>query len=107
MIEKWHEIVDKGGAFGLLLTDISKAFDCVPNELLIAKLHTSGFNMKSLNLVYDYLYNRKCRVKLGGAYSSWREILYGVPLGLILGPLLFNIFLFVSSYFHEGTDIAS
>ena len=63
--------------------------------------------MKSLNLVYDYLYNRKCRVKLGGAYSSWREILYGVPLGLILGPLLFNIFLFVSSYFHEGTDIAS
>ena len=52
MIEKWRESVGKGGAFGTLLTDLSKAFDFLPHELLIAKLHAFGFDMKSLNLRY-------------------------------------------------------
>ena len=50
MIEKWRKSLDKGGAFGALLTDMSKAFDCLPDELLIAKPRAYGFVMKSLNL---------------------------------------------------------
>ena len=79
MIEKWCEGVDKGGAFGTLLADLSKAFHCLPHELLIAKIHAYGFDMKSLNLIYNYLSNGMQKLKVGEAYSSRQEILYGVP----------------------------
>ena len=107
MIVKWRESVNKGGAFAVLSTDLSNTFDCLPHELLIAKLHAYGFDMRSLNLMYNYLPNRKQRVKAGGTYISWQEILCGVPQGSSLGPLLFNIFLWDLFYFFEGTDIAS
>ena len=87
MIEKWRESLDQGGAYGALLTDLSKAFDCLPHDLLIAKLHAYGLDIKSLKLMFSYLTNRKQRVKINGTYSSWSEILFGVPQGSILGPL--------------------
>ena len=75
LIEKWKKTVDNGGAFGALLTDLSKAFDCLPHELLIAKLDAYGFDKSSLKLMHGYLSNRKQRVKTNGRYSSWSEIL--------------------------------
>ena len=51
MIEKWRESVDSGGVFGALMTDLSKAFDCLHHELLIAKLDAYGFDKKSLKLI--------------------------------------------------------
>lgn len=57
--------------------------------------------------MYDYLFNRKQRVKVGGIYNSRREILYGVPQGWILGQLRFNIFLFDLCYFLEGANLIS
>ena len=87
LIEKWKQSVDNGGAFGTLMTDLSKAFNYLSHELLIAKLDAFGFDKMSLKLVHNYLSNGKQRVKINGSYSSWREILYGVPQS-------FSIFLY-------------
>ena len=51
MIEKWKERADNGGAFGTLMTDLSKAFACLHHELLIAKLDAYGFDIKSVRLI--------------------------------------------------------
>ena len=82
----------QGGSFGALLTDLSKAFDCLPHDLLVAKLYAYGFDLKSVTLVHSYLTGRKQRVKIDHIYSSWEEIFFGIPQGSILGPLLFKIF---------------
>ena len=79
MTEKWKKIVDNGGVFGALLTDLSKAFDCIPHDLIIAKLEAYGFHIDTLKLIYDNLSNRKQRVKVNDAYNSWKVIVYGVP----------------------------
>ena len=99
--------VDNGGVFGALLTDLSKAFDCIPHDLIIAKLEAYGFHIDALKLIHDYLSNRKQRVKVNDAYSSWKDIFYGVSQGSILGPLLFNIDLCDLFYFLEDLHIAS
>ena len=78
--------------FGALKTDLSKAFDCLHHELVIARLDAYGFDIKSVKLIQQYLSNRKQRVKVGNAYSSWKEIFYGIPQGSIRGPLIFAIF---------------
>ena len=79
LIKKCKKSVDNSGAFGALLTDLSKAFDFLPHELLIAKLDAYGFDKSSLKLIHSYLSNRKQRVKINDTYSSWSEILFGVP----------------------------
>ena len=70
MTEKWQEGVDKDDAFEVLLYDLPKTFACLPHEVLIAKLHAYGFDIKSLNPIYNYMSNIKQRSKISGAYSS-------------------------------------
>ena len=93
MLETWKSSVDKGKFFGALLTDLSKAFDCLHHELLTAKLNAYGFSLPALRLINDYLSNRKQRTKIENTYSAWLDIMFMVPQGSILGPLLFNVFL--------------
>ena len=78
MLEKWKRSVDNGKAFGALLTDLSKAFDCLDHELLIAKLNTYGFSLTASKLIHDDVSNRKQWTKINSFYSSWHEIIFGV-----------------------------
>ena len=54
MIEKWRKFLDIGGNAVALLTDLSKAFDCIDHELLTAKLHAFGFDNDALKFIYSY-----------------------------------------------------
>ena len=99
--------MDHGKAFGTLLTDLSKAFECLPHSLFIAKLKAYGFDNTSLNLVNDYLSHRFQRTEIGNEYSSWKEIMSDVPQGSTLGPLFLNIHLCDLFFIIEKFDIAN
>ena len=73
--------------------DLSKAFDCIPHELLIAKMYAYDFDLTSLTFFYSYLKNRNQNVKINNTCSIFQILLSGVPQGSILGPILFSIFI--------------
>ena len=93
LIEKCCKVLDKRGFAGLLLTDLSKAFDCIDQEFLIAKFHAYGFDINSLEFIHSYLHDRIQRVKINSSFSYWSNVESGIPQGSIKGPLLFNIYM--------------
>ena len=84
---KYKKNVDNGA----LLADLSKAFDCITQDFIIAKLEAYGFHIDILKLIHDKLSYRKQRAKANEAYSSRKYIFYGVPQGSILRPLFFSM----------------
>jgi hypothetical protein len=99
LLEDWKVALDKNVA--AILMDLSKAFDCLPHDILLCKLSAYGLSPNSVKLLQNYLTGRKQQIKLQGVLSSWADIQKGVSQGSIIGPLLFNIFINDIFYFIE------
>ena len=91
-LEDWRNKLDNN-VLGAVLTDLSKAFDCIPHDLLVVKLDAYGFNRDTVAYIYSYLKNRKQRVRINGTQSYLGDVISAdVPQGSILGPILYNLF---------------
>ena len=80
LLEKFKISLDKGGKARAALMDLSKAFDCIRHDLLIAKWHAYGISYEA-TLINDYLTNKQQRVKVNGSFSSWKDLTRDVPRG--------------------------
>ena len=81
LLQSWQKELDNSGFIGTILMDLSKAYDCLPHDLIIAKFEAYGLSKNSLKLLLDYLEGQKQRVKIGSSYSFWSDVKRGVPQG--------------------------
>ena len=93
LLQQCQSELDPEEFVGTSFMDLSQKYNCLPRNLIIAKLETYGLNYNSLKFMLDYLTSRKQITSIGTSYNNWTEIFPGITQGSISDPLLFNIFI--------------
>ena len=93
LLEKWKIVLDRKEYAGAILMGLPKASGALNHDFFITKLYVYGFLEESFNLIKSYRANRWQRAKVNISFSSWSELLLGVPQGWVFGHLLFNIYI--------------
>ena len=104
MIENW-KTQNKRQKIGLIIMDLSNAFDTLNQNLLVAKYKAYCLNLHVVSFIKSYLTNRYQRCKTGDSFSEWERIIARAPKGPILGLLLFNIFINYIFLYFEHSDL--
>ena len=107
MLEKWKDVLDKGEYICALFMDLSKAFDTINHDLMLAKLEAYGFSESSIQFMNSYLKDRTQKVQINNCFSKSGKLNVGVPQGSIIGPLLFNIFINDFTFFIENNFLCN
>ena len=104
MIETWRKCLDENKIVGATLMDLSKAFNCLPHDLLVEKIKAYGLDTKTLKLILSYLSGRKQCVKIRISFGLLKLNLSDIPHGSLLEPIFFNIFI-SDIFFLLGSDL--
>ena len=104
-LEEWREHLDNNKTMGRILIDLSKAFDCIPRDLLLAKLAAYGIDDNLILYIHSYLLNHKQCVCINNTLSEFNKVISGVSEGFIVGPILFNCFFNDFYYFIENANV--
>ena len=107
LLQAWQKEFDKSGFVKTILMDLSKVYDSLLHDLLVAKFEAYGIDKNGLNLIHNCLTNRKQRMKISSSNSEWYDIVRRVPQGSILGPLFLNLFTNDIFLFMERTNICN
>ena len=95
LVEEWKKHLDNEVAGGVLM-DLSKAYHCISQDLLTAKLSAHEFDKTALKYIYSYLKKIQQCVRINNIYNGFEEIISGVPQGSIVGPICLTLFLMIS-----------
>ena len=93
LVENWRHVLDNNLSISAVLMDLSKAFDCIPRDLVIAKLHAYDLDCDTVVFLHNYLKCWNQSAKVNNISSFSRAILSAVVKGSVLDPILFNIFI--------------